>query len=56
MANLSKESLEASINQVPLKRLADPAEIAQVIIFLASEGASYMTGAIVDVNGGALMP
>jgi 3-oxoacyl-[acyl-carrier protein] reductase len=56
MANLSKESLQASINQVPLKRLADPAEIAQVIVFLASEGASYMTGAIVDVNGGALMP
>ena len=56
MANLSQESLEASINQVPLKRLADPAEIAQVIVFLASEGASYMTGAIVDVNGGALMP
>jgi 3-oxoacyl-[acyl-carrier protein] reductase len=56
MANLSQESLQASINQVPLKRLADPAEIAQVIVFLASEGASYMTGAIVDVNGGALMP
>ena len=37
-------------------RARDAAEIAQVIVFLASEGASYMTGAIVDVNGGALMP
>ena len=44
------------MSQVPLKRLADPAEIAQVIVFLASDAASYMTGAIVDVNGGAVMP
>lgn len=56
MANLSPESLQATIDGVPLKRLADPLEIARVIAFLASEGSSYMTGAIVDVNGGALMP
>jgi 3-oxoacyl-[acyl-carrier protein] reductase len=56
MANLSPESLQATINAVPLKRLADPVEAARVIAFLASEGASYMTGAIIDVNGGALMP
>lgn len=56
MRNLSDASLEASINGVPLKRLADPAEIAQVIVFLASEQQTYMTGAIVDVNGGAVMP
>lgn len=56
MTNLPKESLEAAISQVPLKRLADPAEIAQVVVFLASDKASYMTGATVDVNGGAIMP
>jgi 3-oxoacyl-[acyl-carrier protein] reductase len=56
MANLSPQSLEATINQVPLRRLADPQEIARVIAFLASDGASYMTGATVDVNGGAVMP
>ncbi len=56
MANLSPQSLEATINQVPLRRLADPLEIANVIAFLASDGASYMTGATVDVNGGAVMP
>ena len=56
MRNLSDASLEASINGVPLKRLADPEEIAQVIVFLASEQQTYMTGAIVDVNGGAVMP
>jgi len=56
MTNLPPESLEGAIKGVPLKRLADPAEIAQVIVFLASDGASYMTGATVDVNGGAVMP
>ena len=37
MQNLSEASLAASINGVPLKRLADPNEIANVIVFLASE-------------------
>jgi len=56
MTNLPQQSLETAVSQVPLKRLADAAEIAQVIVFLASEGASYMTGSTVDVNGGAVMP
>ena len=56
MTNLPEQSLESAVGGVPLKRLADAAEVSQVIVFLASEGASYMTGAIVDVNGGALMP
>jgi len=55
MANFSVESLQATINQVPLRRLADPSEVARVIVFLASDGSTYMTGATVDVNGGALM-
>ncbi|MEH7303803.1 SDR family NAD(P)-dependent oxidoreductase [Neobacillus drentensis] len=39
----------------PLKRLAYPSEIANVILFLASEEASFMTGQIIGVNGGGVM-
>lgn len=37
---------------IPLKRLAEPIEIAEMVLFLASDRASYMTGAIVPVDGG----
>jgi meso-butanediol dehydrogenase / (S,S)-butanediol dehydrogenase / diacetyl reductase len=37
---------------VPMGRLADPIEIARVVVFLASDAASYMTGAMVDVDAG----
>lgn len=37
---------------VPLKRAGEPEEIADVIVFLASDGASYLTGQVIAVNGG----
>ena len=44
MRNLSDASLETAIGGVPLKRLADPEEIAQVIAFLASEEQTLYDG------------
>ncbi len=41
--------------QVPLGRLAAPEEVAALVLFLASDHAAYITGEIVDINGGMLM-
>jgi NAD(P)-dependent dehydrogenase (short-subunit alcohol dehydrogenase family) len=39
--------------QLPLRRFARPEEIAQVVVFLASDRASYVTGAVLTMDGGA---
>lgn len=41
--------------QSPLKRVAKPEEVAYTVLFLASEGAEFLTGAIVDVNGASYL-
>ncbi len=43
------------LQRIPLKRIGDPAEIANMVVFLASGRASYTTGATIDVSGGMLM-
>jgi len=43
-------------DRIPLKRFASPDEIAAVICSLASDEFSYMTGACLDIDGGALLP
>jgi 3-oxoacyl-[acyl-carrier protein] reductase len=40
---------------IPLGRIGDPAEVADIVAFLSSDRASYMTGATIDVSGGLLM-
>lgn len=46
---------EALLTKVPLGRLGQPEEIAAAVSFLVSEGASYITGSTVHVNGGMFM-
>ena len=57
--DMAQEALQANeaqyLQRIPLRRIGDPAEIAQMIVFLASSRASYTTGATVDVSGGMLM-
>ncbi len=55
MMRIPSEQVAAIVDQIPLGRLADPEEIASVVVFLASEQASYFTGATLDVNGGWFM-
>lgn len=40
---------------IPMKRAGEPSEVASVVLFLASDLASYVTGAIIEVGGGRLM-
>ena len=50
----SAEAKERIMGRTPLRRLGEPAEVAAVCAFLASDAASYMTGEIVAVDGGRL--
>jgi 3-oxoacyl-[acyl-carrier protein] reductase len=43
------------LDRIPLGRFGEPAEVASVVVFMASERASYVTGATIDVTGGMLM-
>jgi len=54
-AEWSPEKRKAIVDAIPLKRLGKPEDVAEAVLFLASESAAFITGEIIDVNGGALM-
>ena len=47
------EQLEAFVERLPANRLGDPDEVARVIQFLCGDGGAYMTGSVVNVDGGS---
>ncbi len=51
----TEEERRTFLSSIPLGRLARPEEVATVIAFLASDDASYVNGACIDVNGGSYM-
>ena len=54
-AEWSPEKRRAIIDSIPLKRLGQPQDVANAVLFLASDKADFITGEIIDVNGGFLM-
>ena len=54
-AVLDEKQTAAMLAQIPLGRAGTDAEIAQAVVYLASEGAGYVTGHVLDVNGGMFM-
>jgi len=56
MVRAIREDIQQKIvDQIPVRRLADPAEIARVVGFIADDDSGYITGANIDVNGGLWM-
>jgi len=54
-ATLGEELKQSAVKQIPLGRVGAPEDVASAVAFLASDKASYITGHVLNVNGGLLM-
>jgi 3-oxoacyl-[acyl-carrier protein] reductase len=51
----TKAGMKSAIAPIPLKRVAKPEEIAGPILFAVSDLASFITGEVINVNGGSIL-
>lgn len=54
-AKLGDKVKEQYLESIPLRRFGTPEEVAQLVLFLASEGSGYITGQVLGINGGLYM-
>ena len=56
MTSVLKDDVKIKIAEtIPLKRMGSPKDVANVVKFLASDDSSYITGQVINVDGGMLM-
>lgn len=53
--DLPSEATDALREAIPMRRIGQPSEVAKAVLYLASEGAGYVTGQVLQVNGGLYM-
>jgi 3-oxoacyl-[acyl-carrier protein] reductase len=52
--HLSEETRQQILNRIPMGRFGSPEEVAEVVVFLCSDGARYITGQVLGIDGGLL--
>ena len=55
VANLPEAMIKPLVARIPIGRVGEPDEVADAFLFLASDMASYITGAVLPVDGGVII-
>jgi 3-oxoacyl-[acyl-carrier protein] reductase len=56
VSSFDHDLMEKQMSSIPMGRMGEPNEVAAAVCFLVSDTAAFITGAILDINGGAFMP
>ena len=54
--SMTAEAIAASVKAIPVGRMGKADELAATVDFLASDASGYITGAVIDINGGTFIP